>query len=239
MKTFRTPTGPFIERPYFTVDEIESTCTSELKSVELFPVKPSPTRIERFIEKKFKVTPEYIDLPGGVLGCTEFGSRGVKAIFISKKLTEENTKVAERRISSTLAHEAGHGIFHSYLFVLQNRHEDQKLFELGFDLKGRKILCKEEYAQIELRQERSYDGRWWEYQANLAIGALLLPRPLVLEALKPVLTLRGTFGSYLLEASQRDNATTLLADIFNVNTVVARIRVDELFPRNLEQQLTL
>lgn len=239
MKTFKTSTGPFSERPYFSDNEVEATCSAELKSVDLFPSSPTPIRVERYIEKRFGVTPVYDELPEGMLGYTEFGSKGVKAITVSKKLTEESTKVADRRINTTLAHEAGHGIFHSYLFALQNRHETLKLFDQGFDSKGRRILCREESTQAGTRSERSYDGRWWEYQANQTIGALLLPRRLAYEVLKPLMTQRGTIGSYFIEINSRDRAVTMLVDSFDVNPAVARIRLEELFPPNNDGQLTL
>jgi len=238
MKILKTSAGPFRERPYFSTDEIELTCSIELNSVGLFPSSPSPIRIERYIEKRFGVTPDYEDLPEGTLGYTEFGAHGVNSITISKKLTEENTKVAERRINSTLAHEVGHGIFHSYLFALSNRREDPALFKHGIDSKKQKILCRDEITTFEQRSERSYDGRWWEYQANSTIGALLLPRELVYQSLKPVMTLRGALGSYLIELNLRERAIEMLVDTFDVNAAVARIRLQELFAVTSNQQLT-
>ncbi len=81
--------------------------------------------------------------------------------------------------------------------------------------------------------------RWWEFQANLAMGALLLPKPLVAEALKTTLTIQGTFRQPSLPSQHREDAVRLLADVFDVNPIVARIRLEALYPSAANQQLTL
>ncbi len=86
---------------------------------------------------------------------------------------------------------------------------------------------------------REYDGRWWEYQANLAIGGLLLPKSLVKEALMSWLDSHGSLGQLFLPENRKEQAARSLADIFNVNPVVAKIRISELFPLGNENQLTL
>src|SRR5689334_7515771 len=110
MKHFRTSRGPFAERPYYTDNEIETICTDELRAVKLLPDRPEAVRIERFIEKRFRVTPEYQDLGEGILGMTQFSSKGVKAVIVARTLEDEGTESAERRIRSTFAHEGGHGL---------------------------------------------------------------------------------------------------------------------------------
>ena len=107
-----------VERPHFQLREIEETCSSELRKVGLYPSAPEAIRVDRFIEKRFNVTPRYEDLPDGVLGFTRFGKGVVVEIVVSRALDEGGTKVAERRLRSTLAHEAGHGLLHAYLFAL-------------------------------------------------------------------------------------------------------------------------
>jgi hypothetical protein len=75
-----------------------------------------------------------------------------------------------------------------------------------------------------------YDGRWWEFQANRAMGSLLCPRPLVQEAMKPFLVPSGQLGVEVLDEKRREASVRALADIFDVNPVVTRIRINELFP---------
>src|SRR5436190_5378201 len=107
MKTFRTQSGPFSERPHFEPREIDQICVDELWKAGCYPDAPGPVRIDRFVEKRFDVVPQYEEMPAGVLGYTKFGKAGVEAIIISAVLDGEEGKVAERRIRSTIAHEAG------------------------------------------------------------------------------------------------------------------------------------
>ncbi len=235
MKTYRSTKGPFQERPYFSQNEIEDLCQDELRKVDLLPATPEPIRIERFIEKRFHVTPVYEELPAGVLGFTRFTTTGVKEIVVSRTLSEEETKTAERRINATLAHEAGHGLLHSHLFVVGAQPE--RLFGSEFDPKAPKILCRDETAGLSKRSQ--YDGHWWEFQANQVIGALLLPRALVQMALdKSLLKATGTLGLRQLRPEDRGRGVELLASTFNVNPAVAKIRIEQLFPERDDAQLS-
>jgi len=223
MKPFRS--GPSSRQPYFTPSQIDQICCDELSKEGLLPGSPEAIRIDRFIEKRFKVSPQYEDLPAGVLGFTRFGKNGVKAVVISAVLDAEGGKVAERRVRTTLAHEAGHGLLHAHLFAL-----DQIPLDL-FDKEshtGDQILCRD--VQGDERKSHGSDGRWWEYQANRAMGGLLCPLPLVQEAMKPFLEPSGQLGVQILANTRRKQAIRSLADTFNVNPVVARIRIDEHFP---------
>jgi len=74
-----------------------------------------------------------------------------------------------------------------------------------------------------------YDGKWWEWQANRAIGGLLLPRPLV-RRLVSLFTEQTRFGPALKE-SLRTTAEQEVAKTFDVNPAVARIRRQEMFPK--------
>ena len=238
MKTYRTTTGPFTERPYYTLEEVEQICTDELRKVGLFPHEPEPIRIDRFIEKRFKVVPKYEDLPEGLLGCTGFGPKGVQEMVITRSLAEENSKVSERRINTTLAHESGHGLLHAHLFVLER--EARSLFGEGLDPNKLNILCRKDSIE-GMQQHKGVNRRlpWWEYQANLAIGGLLLPQQLVMTALDPFLTPKGQLGIKTLNRKNRDNAVRELVEVFDVNPIVARIRIDAIFPPNQENQLSL
>lgn len=228
MKPFRS--GPSSRQPYFTPSQIDQICRDELQKEGLFPSAPEAIRIERFIEKRFRVSPQYEDLPTGVLGFTRFGKNGVKAVVISTALDAEVGKVAERRVRTTLAHEAGHGLLHAHLFAL-----DQIPLHL-FDKdshSGDQILCRD--VQGHEQKSRRYEGKWWEFQANRAMGGLLCPRQLVQEAIKPFLAPAGLLGVEVLDEKRREESVRSLADIFDVNPVVARIRVSELFPAQTDQ----
>ena len=241
MKNFNTKNGPFSERPYYERRVIEKIAIDSLRSVGLLPASPGPIRIDRFLEKRFRVCPVYEDLPAGLLGYAEFGPQGPREVFVSRSLAESDTLPATRLVRSTLAHEGGHMLLHSHLFEAQNRPRPSSFLEKQYDVTESKILCSEESVSTIKgdKQNRRYDGRWWEYQANLMIGALLLPRHLVAQTLESMCSKRGALGLEELPQERREEAAALLSDIFDVNPIVATIRIQEVFPDSDQNQLTL
>ncbi len=220
-------------RPSYGRQRVEAICSLALAEVGLLPAEPSPIRIDRFIEKKFGISHDYDETPDGVLGFSLFNKRGVTTIVIARALDEEGTVSSKRRIRTTLAHEAGHGLLHRHLFVSGKKPE--ALFNDGVE--EPKILCREVSEAFSKRG--SYDGGWWEVQANQAIGPLLMPRTLVYKLLEPLLVTQGTLGFKVLEAAKRETAARLIAETFDVNPAAARVRVDVLYPAALAGQLTL
>lgn len=237
MRTYRSRSGPFTEMPFFKPGVIDRICADELQKVSLYPGKPEPVRIERFIEKRFSVSPTYESTPAGVLGFTRFGSRGVESIVISASLIEDQSAVSQRRANSTLAHEAGHGLLHAHLFALAAADDVTPLFGGELETGVPRILCRDQDAASDANRRR-YDGRWWETQANQAIGGLLLPRALVKECVASLSQANGAFGEVTLATSTREQACRLVAETFDVNPIAARIRLDQIFPASLEGQLT-
>lgn len=228
MKPFLS--GQSYKPPYFTPSQIDNLCCDELRSLGLLPGSPEPIRIDRFIEKRFNVSPQYEDVPNGVLGFTRFGKNGVKAIVISAALDAEGGKVAARRVRTTIAHEGGHGLLHAHLFAL----DDIPLYLFDQDShSGDQILCRDVHG--DEKKTHRYDGRWWEVQANRAMSSLLCPRPLVLEAMKLFLAPVGLLGVEALAENRREEAVRTLAEIFDVNPAVTRIRVAEMYPAHMGQ----
>jgi hypothetical protein len=217
-----TPSGPFPFQLYFEdLGEIDEICLEALKRQSLLPSSPAPIRIERFVEKEFKTALRYEDLGPDNLGCTIFNSSGaVEAILVSRSLEEQNTTQARRRVRSTVAHEAGHGLLHGSLFI------DGNFPDLGEN--QRRILCRSE--DILCDTQRSYRGRWWEFQANQAIGSLLLPRLLVNAFLDQSGMELDSSGNRTLSPVERESLEKKAAVIFDVNPIVVRIRLDSLFP---------
>jgi hypothetical protein len=228
MKAFRP--GRSYKAPYFTPSQIDNMCCDELRGVGLLPTAPEPIRIDRFMEKRFNVPPQYEILPDGVLGFTRFGKNGVKAVVISAALDAEGGKVAARRVRTTIAHEGGHGLLHAHLFAL----DDIPLHLFDNDShSGDQILCRDVHG--DEKKAHRYDGRWWEVQANRAMSSLLCPRPLVLEAMKPFLAPVGLLGMEVLVENRREEAVRVLAETFDVNPAVTRIRIAELHPAQARQ----
>src|SRR5262249_7201508 len=160
---------------------------------------------------RFKVTPTYDDLPVGVLGFTIFGEKGVHKIVIARALDAEGTQPAERRIRTTMAHEGGHGLLHAHLFAFN----DALLFGEADETGNPKVLCRDELKDTGRTGTARYDGRWWEYQANMAMSALLMPRPLVQQVIEPFLQTDRFVPSLAKEA--RSEVVLKLAEVFDVN----------------------
>jgi hypothetical protein len=236
MKTFKSRSGPLAERPFYELAEIEKICTGELKKYGLYPSEPGPIRIDRFIEKRFAVQPTYDDLPKGLLGFTRFGAKGVEEIVVARFLDEEGTTVADRRVRTTLAHEGGHGLLHAHLFALETL--PTALFGDGLAPGTPKILCRDEASPGGQPSRSKTPTRWWEFQANQAMGALLLPRALVDTALAAFLEPQGRLRLPGIPELRREDAVRHLAETFDLNPVVARIRLDGIHPRS-DGQLTL
>ncbi len=230
MRTYRASAGPVREHPYFSDAEVERICSEELRAFSLYPLSPEPVRIDRFIEKRFGVVPEAEDLPAQILGYTSFGARGVQAIYVSRALLEDDTGPAKRRVTTTLAHEAGHGLLHAHLFAFE-ADKNLVLFGRDPDVTMTKILCRNE----DTSPRSGYDGRWWELQANMAMAALVLPKALILECLKLHLQARGTVGALVLPDSQRAAAIHLVSETFDVNPIVAKLRLARLWPEEGRQ----
>lgn len=227
MQSFQHTGG---RRPYFTDAQFERICASELRAMDLYPDAPSPVRIDRFVEKRFGLTPIFDDLPQGVLGYTEFDSTGPAAIYVSRSLSEEGTRTSERRVTSTLAHEAGHALLHAPLFAADPEQAVQ-LFEHHTDVTSSRIMCRDAGRQ-------AYDGHWWELQANRVMACLMLPKELVHLALEELRVRRGALGIPVLEDEQRARAARLVSETFDVSLQAAQIRLDVLVP-TLGNQLTL
>jgi hypothetical protein len=234
MKYSRSASGRFGQRLFFTVDEIDRLCLDALRKVNLLPSAPEPIRIDRFVEKHFQCPLEYKDLGEGVLGCTQFNRKGA-VILITVSDSNDNSSPGERRFRSTLAHEAGHGLMHASLFIDDGL--QREMIGSNVDLENRRILCRQ--SDIGPAKAKSYDGRWWEWQANRAIGGLLLPKQLVLSSLEKIITKTSALGVQTLPETSRRAAISQMAQTFEVNPIVAQIRLEEMFPAKLQAQMSL
>jgi len=217
--------GTFRWRLHYAAEEFECLTEQELKASDAFPSRPEPVNIDRYVEKRF-LTPRYERLRPGLLGFTEFGPSGPIDIVISSELASDSSVLAKRRVRTTLAHEAGHAILHS---VLYSTATTGALLRAEDATSAQRILCKEE----DVNPAR--DGKWWEYQANMAMSSLLLPKRLLLTALAPYLTRVGP-GERTLEPYVARRMVKPLSTTFDVNPVVVRLRLAHLFPALLAAQ---
>jgi hypothetical protein len=71
------------------------------------------------------------------------------------------------------------------------------------------------------------------------MSVLLLPQLLVEKVLEETVEARGLLGVRVLPPGKRDAAIRLIADTFDVNPIMAKYRLDALYPPSTELQLTL
>ena len=238
MQRFKASSGPFEYQLRFSPDEIDNMCLEALEKAGCIPKAPEPIRIDRLIEKQFTPNISYEEIKPGVLGYTAFNSNGsIACVGVSSSL-EDGRTASERRLRSTLAHEGGHCLLHPSLFM-----QDQGQGRLGdhgnVSLKDKRFLCRgnDIDPSATRQQTRHYDGRWWEWQANRAIGGFLLPKHLVRMATDSFLTKALVTGIASLPATARAAAERNIATVFEVNPVVARIRLSEMFPDKTGEQI--
>ena len=70
MRSSKAKRGPFAECLHFRLEEIDRICVDALREDGYLPELPSPIRIDRFIENRFKCDIAYVDFGPGILGCT-------------------------------------------------------------------------------------------------------------------------------------------------------------------------
>ena len=224
--------SPFRTVIFLKPHEVDKMCLEALRAAKLLPDEPSPIDIEGFIENYLKARLDFgTDLGSDVLGFTFFSDKGKPEIVgISPKL-DERTQISDRRIRATLAHEAGHAMIHPILFMTEGG--QMELNGNNVDLVQRRILCR----KADINPKPGWDGRWWELQANYCIGGFLLPKQLVAKCVDQLMTSTGLLGGQFLENAAREDAVQLVAEKFEVNPIVAKIRLTTLFPENAEAEL--
>jgi len=215
----KSPFGVYL---HFKKDEVDGMCEDELRRSGLLPNSPSPINIELFIERHLGCALDYGDFGEGVLGVTAFDSTGKPTAVGLSAALDNGTSTGQHRLRSTAAHEAGHCILHPVLFM---QALSQSLPFENVDPKARRILCRDrDFSGATTR------GRWWEFQANLAIGGFLVPKKLGLIVLSPFLREAGLLGLQILPAENRSNAAAALSEAFDVSKQVSQIRISEWFP---------
>ena len=66
-----------------------------------------------------------------------------------------------------------------------------------------------------------------------------MPKRLVDVAIEPYMAVQGRLGMKSLDQTGKQKAVRELADVFDVNPVVVRIRIDQLYPETSGGQLSL
>ena len=224
---------PFLRRVRYDTREVELWCAEALASVGLLPKMPAPVRIERFPEKYFHAKLRFRVLKDDALGSVQFDEEGrVVNVFVSKILAQDETQEGQRKVRSTIAHECGHGLLHGGLFVERLRFEKHPRLLVDYD-------CAESTEFLNMEVARPGDApryQWWEFQANMAMSALLLPRNLITQAALPYARAYAD-AEFSRRESIVEQAATDLAEVFDVNPVMIRFRLADWWNDALQLRL--
>lgn len=209
MRELRDPHGRMPYRLWYDDREIDTIMEDELRRSGIARIGEAAVDVDAFIEGYLRITPEYVDLPAGVQGATDFFRDGSVRMRISAELAARAARQdrgAEHLIRTTLAHEAAHVELHRLLFLQQS----EALFG---SQPSRRELCR------DVRQVSSgYTGEWWEWQANRGMAALLMPRSEIVRIAGPW-TAAALLDGKLVQAVARR---------FEVSTQAVCFRLDQI-----------
>jgi hypothetical protein len=218
MRNVRDTVHGFQERPHYEPAELdtlfERAVTAFLKekhgAVD-FPITTDD--LTTLIEQDVSDLDQYADLTKygvGVEGMTEFLRGGRKPVV----RISETVHRYENRLRTTLSHEYGHVILHSYLFAMAERQ-----MKLSPNQKANAIYC---YRDNMLPAGKT---DWMEWQAGYASGAVLMPKSIVV---KRVAGIHEQFGIYGPVSAVSENGKKLIAAIvesFQVSRDAAEVRL--------------
>jgi hypothetical protein len=201
----------------------------------LLPKRPAPIPIDRLVEEMFGFNETYERLERGVLGEIYFGieERPI-AIRLARRLgnLRSSARGLEQERRGTLAHECGHGIAHSKLFADSLRRERAPLLR-GFADGQTHIACRErDLAAGSVRPAANSAAEiWLEWEANYLMGALLLPRHLVLQLLGPwIAGASDGIAPRYLPPRRQQTAIVTMSNTFDVAFDLAARRLTVLIP---------
>lgn len=236
MREYRGRDGK--EQFWIDVQDVERTMESELQRARLMPTENAPVvDIERFVERHLKAELDLTaDLDDGVLGETAFFADRSPKVQINRSLTEQVIDDDDcapgirGRWRATIAHEASHVLLHRHLVEFGSR--TLNLFEEKLQARA---PAHHRCNDRQVTYQRVVDPR--EYQANLGMAALLMPRKLFVTLARQEMKALG-YGDQA-PAQIVERIVPQLAATLHVSKQAARIRFDTLQLVSVEGQETL
>ena len=214
MRTTEDPRSPWGVRLWFEEDEFDEIMDGVRGNAGDVFSEGRGVDVEEVLMRVYEVSPDYLDLPPSVLGRTVFHADGLVDVHLSRDLSEraERSRIARRRLRSTMGHECGHVALHRCLQPAAAR--------MSTDAPS--ILCR----ALALNREGERAVEWWEYQANRAMACLLMPRDLTGDVLSEVVHARGYKSlEKALEAEGGRKVLTELSGIFDVSFEMSLYRL--------------
>ena len=223
MKLIADPTGRFAQRPFYEAKELDVECEKVmcqfLRSIYgtvTFPV--STDDLTKLIELHVDDFDSYADLTNlygdGVEGVTEFRPGRRPIVRIHEHLSANSAR--ENRLRTTLTHELGHVLFHTWLFDERTK---PSLFSSAPRTDDVQVCKRENILNAPLVD-------WMEWQAGHACGALLMPASRVRKLAQEV---ASTVPPPALEAVMPDSAfgralIVAVSEQFQVSRDAAQMR---------------
>lgn len=242
MKEYRGPGGD--RRLWFNPGEIDDLMVDELRKANLFPDSSQEdlsVDIEAFVETYLRLPFDLsAALDTDVLGVTEFVPGRSPKISINRDLTgsvldtEDVTPGMVGRWRATVAHEASHVLLHRILFEVDER-------QLGLFPKP-EVGDKPEHLMRCLKRDVGFErpvSDWREVQANMGMGALLMPKPVFLGAFDQEREKLQATERVVSNSSKHERLIARLAQRFTVSRQASRIRLTTLKGVQSADQLQL
>ena len=197
-------TGRFAGRPVYRRPVIDEACENivagflrERHGAVSYPVSTDDLVVLVERETEFLDLFADLDVHGGeVEGVTVFEPGRKPVVRISARLTLDPCRV--NRFRSTLAHEYGHILLHGFL--------------------------AEDGPPRPVPEDRAGAFDWMEWQANYAIGALLMPRTALADA---VARLDGDPVPPRAGSSRGRTMISAVSQGFEVSRAAARVRLEQ------------
>ena len=232
MREYHTSTGE--RRVWYDPAEIEAIMVDELSRAQLLPNSDQDdlsVDVEKFVEVYLGLPlDQHAELDTTVLGVTEFVPGKMPKISINRDLTgsaldaEDATPGLVGRWRATVAHEACHVLLHRMLFEIEDK--QHSLFGSAERAATPRRLLRCLKRDVGFSRQVS---DWREVQANLGMGALLMPKPILLEAVDKGRLAVGAADRLIAAGSaMHENLAAILARRFAVSKQAARIRLDAL-----------
>lgn len=204
--------GRFPFRPFYPNGEIDAMMEALLDSVGRPRVQGLDAIDIEQVLLRLDREPEYGDLPENLEGVTLFAADGTSKMIISTRLADhaKNDPAALHRLRTTLGHELGHGDLHGKLFLKAAVDSGAQGIALPYTTCG----------------GGQYAG-WWEWQANAAMAALLMPQKEFSAAFRRWRRTNGEPRNFKGGAAY-SACIMAMADAFQVSREAASIRVEGL-----------
>jgi hypothetical protein len=229
VKEYRGPSGD--RRLWYDADEIENIMADELRRAGLLPdprQEALSVDIEAFVETYLGLPFDLnAELDASVLGVTEFVPGKKPKISINRDLTgsaldeEDVSPGLVGRWRATVAHEACHVLLHRLLFELDD-------FQCRLFPATERNRAPEKVFRC-LKRDVGFNRQvsdWREVQANMGMGVLLMPRPVLLAAVQQARAVLGIADQPIAEGSvHHSQLVALLAKRFTVSRQATRIRL--------------